>query len=96
MVVFGGLKGLEAAIESDDKLQVSDPQDLFQFYLNTCPRQGSRTIRTEVRLSTGHCCKKRLVKLAIHVCILPINIYNYHIKNCTWYYMYYLYFRKLS
>ncbi|XP_014673969.1 PREDICTED: putative methyltransferase C9orf114 [Priapulus caudatus] len=47
MVVFGGVKGIEAAIEADDKLPVSDPEDLFQLYLNTCAGQGSRTIRTE-------------------------------------------------
>ncbi|XP_063218117.1 putative methyltransferase C9orf114 homolog isoform X2 [Bacillus rossius redtenbacheri] len=47
LVVFGGLQGLEAALESDDKLTVDDPALLFDHYLNTCPGQGSRTIRTE-------------------------------------------------
>lgn len=48
LVVFGGLKGLEIALESDEKLsEVEDPADLFDLYLNTCPNQGSRTIRTE-------------------------------------------------
>jgi predicted SPOUT superfamily RNA methylase MTH1 len=51
IIVFGGLKGLEAALESDTKLsQVDDPRDLFQYYLNTCPGQGSNTIRTEEAL----------------------------------------------
>ncbi|XP_052764247.1 putative methyltransferase C9orf114 [Mya arenaria] len=47
LVVFGGVKGLEASLESDEQLGVEDPSLLFQHYLNTCPQQGSRTIRTE-------------------------------------------------
>uniref|UniRef100_A0A1E1XF05 28S rRNA (uridine-N(3))-methyltransferase n=1 Tax=Amblyomma aureolatum TaxID=187763 RepID=A0A1E1XF05_9ACAR len=47
LVVFGGLKGLEAALEADEALDVDDPAYLFNHYLNTCPSQGSRTIRTE-------------------------------------------------
>lgn len=47
LVVFGGLKGLEASLESDESLEVSDPSILFHHYINTCPGQGSRTIRTE-------------------------------------------------
>ena len=47
LIVFGGVKGLEAALEVDDHLDVDDPQPLFDLYLNTCPDQGSRTIRSE-------------------------------------------------
>ncbi|KAJ7307972.1 hypothetical protein JRQ81_008470 [Phrynocephalus forsythii] len=47
LVVFGGLQGLEAGVEADQNLEVTDPGTLFDFYLNTCPGQGSRTIRTE-------------------------------------------------
>ena len=47
--MFGGVKGLEASLEADENLNVEDPSLLFQHYLNTCPNQGSRTIRTEVR-----------------------------------------------
>ncbi len=40
LIVFGGLKGLEIALESDEKLSdVQDPADLFDLYLNTCPSQ---------------------------------------------------------
>ena len=40
LIVFGGLKGLEIAVESDEKLSdVQDPADLFDLYLNTCPDQ---------------------------------------------------------
>lgn len=46
-MVFGGLQGLEAALENDDTLNVDDPSLLFDYYLNTLPEQGSRTIRTE-------------------------------------------------
>ncbi|XP_075870031.1 putative methyltransferase C9orf114 homolog [Nelusetta ayraudi] len=47
LVVFGGLQGLEASVDTDQNLDVTDPSVLFDFYLNTCPCQGSRTIRTE-------------------------------------------------
>lgn len=48
LVVFGGLQGLEASVDADENLDVTDPSVLFDLYLNTCPSQGSRTIRTEV------------------------------------------------
>lgn len=47
LVVFGGLSGIEAALEADDVLTVDNPVLLFDHYVNTCPDQGSRTIRTE-------------------------------------------------
>uniref|UniRef100_A0A1A8G0I3 28S rRNA (uridine-N(3))-methyltransferase n=1 Tax=Nothobranchius korthausae TaxID=1143690 RepID=A0A1A8G0I3_9TELE len=47
LVVFGGLRGLEASVDSDTNLDAADPSLLFDLYLNTCPGQGSRTIRTE-------------------------------------------------
>jgi hypothetical protein len=47
LVVFGGLHGLEASLESDPNLDEDDPSLLFHHYVNTCPDQGSRTIRTE-------------------------------------------------
>jgi len=50
LVVFGGVRGLEASLEADENLDVDDPSLLFQHYLNACPSQGSRTIRTEVGL----------------------------------------------
>ncbi|ENN75266.1 hypothetical protein YQE_08182, partial [Dendroctonus ponderosae] len=47
LVVFGGVQGLEAALENDSVLDADDPKLLFHNYLNTIPEQGSRTIRTE-------------------------------------------------
>jgi len=47
LIVFGGLKGLEVALENDEVLDVDNPSLLFDYYLNTCPEQGTRTIRTE-------------------------------------------------
>ncbi|XP_043222003.1 putative methyltransferase C9orf114 isoform X1 [Amphibalanus amphitrite] len=47
LIVFGGVQGLEAALENDEKLTLDDPADLFDLYVNSCPGQGSRTIRTE-------------------------------------------------
>ncbi|KAI9179658.1 hypothetical protein H9P43_004986 [Blastocladiella emersonii ATCC 22665] len=49
LVVFGGVKGVEAALDADEQLDVAaeDAHQLFDHWLNTCPGQGSRTIRTE-------------------------------------------------
>ncbi|XP_054613754.1 kynurenine--oxoglutarate transaminase 1-like [Dunckerocampus dactyliophorus] len=47
LVVFGGLQGLEASLDADQNLDLTCPSVLFDHYLNTCPAQGSRTIRTE-------------------------------------------------
>uniref|UniRef100_A0A182WIN6 Uncharacterized protein n=1 Tax=Anopheles minimus TaxID=112268 RepID=A0A182WIN6_9DIPT len=47
LIVFGGVLGLEPALENDPKLMVDAVQDLFDEYVNTVPVQGSRTIRTE-------------------------------------------------
>uniref|UniRef100_A0A8C0G7W9 28S rRNA (uridine-N(3))-methyltransferase n=1 Tax=Chelonoidis abingdonii TaxID=106734 RepID=A0A8C0G7W9_CHEAB len=47
LIVFGGLQGLEAGVDGDPNLESTDPSVLFDLYLNTCPSQGSRTIRTE-------------------------------------------------
>lgn len=54
LVVFGGIQGLEAGVDADPNLEVADPSVLFDFYVNTCPSQGSRTIRTEVSHSHRH------------------------------------------
>uniref|UniRef100_A0A1A9WT54 Uncharacterized protein n=1 Tax=Glossina brevipalpis TaxID=37001 RepID=A0A1A9WT54_9MUSC len=50
LLVFGGLQGLEGALANDDKLQIDDPELLFDHYINVLPKQGSRTIRTEEAL----------------------------------------------
>ncbi|KAK6196031.1 hypothetical protein SNE40_001334 [Patella caerulea] len=47
IIVFGGVQGLETSLAADSTLNIDDPSLLFQHYLNTCPNQGSRTIRTE-------------------------------------------------
>ncbi|XP_044261853.1 putative methyltransferase C9orf114 homolog [Tribolium madens] len=47
IIVFGGVQGLETALESDNVLNVDDPKFIFDHYLNTLPNQGSKTIRTE-------------------------------------------------
>lgn len=47
LIAFGGLGGLEESIEEDDNLKGKDAREVFDAYLNTCPHQGSRTIRTE-------------------------------------------------
>ena len=48
LIVFGGVKGLEYALSKDASLKdVKDVSKLFHYYINTCPNQGSNTIRTE-------------------------------------------------
>lgn len=47
LVMFGGVQGIEAALENDEVLNIDDPKLLFDYYLNTLPDQGSKTIRTE-------------------------------------------------
>lgn len=47
LIVFGGIAGLEATVEADPNLNVDDPSLIFHKYLNTCPQQGTHTIRTE-------------------------------------------------
>uniref|UniRef100_A0A2P2L479 Protein C9orf114 n=1 Tax=Rhizophora mucronata TaxID=61149 RepID=A0A2P2L479_RHIMU len=50
LIAFGGLAGLEESIEEDTTLKGKNAGEVFDLYLNTCPHQGSRTIRTEVVL----------------------------------------------
>jgi hypothetical protein len=47
LVAFGGLNGLEECVQHDSSYAKSAPEKVFDMYLNTCPEQGSRTIRTE-------------------------------------------------
>ncbi|GMP56491.1 hypothetical protein CsSME_00020956 [Camellia sinensis var. sinensis] len=47
LIAFGGLAGLEESIEEDKNLKGKNAHGVFDAYLNTCPHQGSRTIRTE-------------------------------------------------
>lgn len=49
IVFYGGLEGIEGIIEQDEtsELKVEEIRSLFDMYLNTCPEQGTRTIRTE-------------------------------------------------
>lgn len=50
LIALGGLQGLEFALENDNALTVDDVSLLFDFYINTCPEQACRTIRTEEAL----------------------------------------------
>ena len=56
LVVFGGIAGLEGAVKADEELQkmgVVGPQSLFDYWVDLCPGQGSRTIRTEEAVWIG-------------------------------------------
>jgi predicted SPOUT superfamily RNA methylase MTH1 len=49
LIVFGGVAGIEECVDADGSIKVSGSQSrsLFDVWLNICPYQGSRTIRTE-------------------------------------------------
>lgn len=49
LIVFGGVAGIEACVNADETIPVSgeDSHSLFHMWVNTCPSQGSRTIRSE-------------------------------------------------
>ncbi len=47
LVAFGGPLGLEHCHRAMGAGDGSDVGKLFDVYINTCPKQGSRTIRTE-------------------------------------------------
>uniref|UniRef100_A0A7S2JTI2 RNA methyltransferase n=1 Tax=Leptocylindrus danicus TaxID=163516 RepID=A0A7S2JTI2_9STRA len=49
LVVFGGVAGIEECVDADESLGLhgDDSRSLFDLWVNTCPFQGSRTIRTE-------------------------------------------------
>ncbi|XP_065206282.1 putative methyltransferase C9orf114 [Planococcus citri] len=47
LIVFGGVQGLEYALENDNALEIDDVSLLFDHYINICPEQACRTIRTE-------------------------------------------------
>lgn len=49
LIVFGGVAGLERAVDDCEQLEIPSSKTpfLFDAYLNACTGQGSRTIRTE-------------------------------------------------
>ena len=56
MIIFGGVAGLEVAVKADvelGNLGAKSPEALFDRWVNLCPGQGSRTIRTEEAVWIG-------------------------------------------
>lgn len=56
LIVLGGLAGLELTIEKEKEalgLEADQAGDLFDYWVNVCVDQGSRTIRTEEALGIG-------------------------------------------
>ncbi|KAI1729173.1 putative RNA methyltransferase domain-containing protein [Ditylenchus destructor] len=47
LIVFGGLGGLEIAVDADEGISETDPAACFTNYVNSLDDQGSRIIRTE-------------------------------------------------
>lgn len=64
LIVFGGVAGLEVAVKNDVELQklgVVNAVEVFDRWVNVCPNQGSRTIRTEEAIWIGLMGLRRLV-----------------------------------
>lgn len=56
IIVFGGVAGLEVALAADEELTskgVTEAKDVFDYWINLVPGQGSRTIRTEEAVWLG-------------------------------------------
>lgn len=56
IIVFGGVAGLEVALKADEELTskgVTEAKDVFDYWVNLVPQQGSRTIRTEEAVWLG-------------------------------------------
>jgi methyltransferase len=49
LIVFGGVSGIEECVDADENCKIpgSLSKKLFDFWVNTVPFQGSRTVRTE-------------------------------------------------
>lgn len=49
LIVFGGVAGIEECVDADECLQLSGSASstMFDKWINVCPYQGSRTIRSE-------------------------------------------------
>ena len=52
LIVFGGVAGIEESVDADESMKLSgeNSKNLFDIWVNICPYQGSRTIRTEEAL----------------------------------------------
>ena len=66
IIVFGGMKGLEEAAKNDEELVrmgigKTNVKELFDYWVNLLPVQGSRTIRTEEALWMGLMATRPLV-----------------------------------
>ena len=63
LVLFGGVAGLEVAVKNDHVLgrQGVQAKNVFDRWVNVCPGQGSRTIRTEEAVWIGLTGLRKLV-----------------------------------
>jgi len=52
LIVFGGVAGIEECVDADESMTLpgEESQKLFDIWVNVCPYQGSRTIRSEEAL----------------------------------------------
>jgi predicted SPOUT superfamily RNA methylase MTH1 len=52
LIVFGGVAGIEECVDADESMTLpgEESRKLFDIWVNVCPYQGSRTIRSEEAL----------------------------------------------
>lgn len=52
LIVFGGVAGIEECVDADESMALAgeDSKKMFDVWVNICPFQGSRTIRSEEAL----------------------------------------------
>ena len=81
--MFGGLEGLESSLDADPSLQVEDPSLLFDHYINVCPGQGSRTIRTEVS-SNNICCLVSVQYIHNHKIDILLVFFSRRLFSLPW------------
>jgi hypothetical protein len=55
LIVFGGVAGIEESVDADEAMALSgaESKQLFDVWVNLCPYQGSRTVRTEEAVVIG-------------------------------------------
>ena len=55
LIVFGGVAGIEESVDADESMTLSgeDSKKMFDVWVNICPYQGSRTVRTEEAVLIG-------------------------------------------
>ncbi len=68
LIVFGGLQGIDAAIEADEKLKANNSEQIFSHICESAEYSdyGSRTIRLEVKFKLFVLNKQKIMLVTIN------------------------------